>query len=145
MTFTSPTKRNLVTIEIRKWRDRMVELKRMNSRGISHSDQELLVLLSTQTYVLILKWDPLFYTFQDQLFRILFPICSSPNYLYICHCICTCTYQLTYGQSASYNQFLAIWQSTFGQSAIVRSALNRLPLKKSEFYSFTLNILLCLK
>ena len=38
-TSTSPTKRNLVTIETSQWGDWMVEVEKINSRGISHSDQ----------------------------------------------------------------------------------------------------------
>ena len=38
MTSTSPTKRNLVTVEASQRGDWMVEVERINSRGISHSD-----------------------------------------------------------------------------------------------------------
>ena len=36
-TSTSPTKRNLMTNETRQWGDRMVEVGRINSEGISLS------------------------------------------------------------------------------------------------------------
>ena len=39
MTSTNPTKRNLVMIETSQWGDWMVEVERINSRGISHSDR----------------------------------------------------------------------------------------------------------
>ena len=39
ITSTSPTKRNLVTIETSQWGDWMVEVEKINGRGISHSDR----------------------------------------------------------------------------------------------------------
>ena len=38
-TSTSPTKRNLVTIKTSQWGDWMVEVEKINSREISHSDR----------------------------------------------------------------------------------------------------------
>ena len=95
----------------------MVELERISSRGISHSDRQLLVLLPTRTYVLILERDQLFYTSQDQSFRILFPIRSSPN-CFCAHCpyICPCALALPH------NRLFTFRRSTLGQSALARSA-----------------------
>ena len=101
-----------------------------------------LVLLQSRTYFLILRQDQLFYTSQDQLFRIHFPICNFSN----CHHIYFCAFDIVsvfvYIGLLLVNHRRTIVFSPSSDPLLGSLPLRDLHMTKLEFHLFMLSILL---